>query len=224
MLRKNSIIFILLLGAGLYLSGCASAPVAPAQKLPMSTPGIYHRVEKGQTLWRISQLYDVDLDEVVRVNRISDATSIETGQLIFIPNRKSAQYSNYKPDLNNDFIWPLNGKVISSFGQTANNMINKGINIQPYNNLDVKASRGGRVVFCADNFKNFGKTIILDHGDGFFSVYARNAKVFVRSGDYVQKGIVIARVGSSGRDQNRYLHFEIRKGFTSQNPSFYLSR
>ncbi len=191
--------------------------------VPQGMPGIYHRVQRGETLWRISKIYNLDLDEIVRANRIPDATNIEVGQLIFIPDRQRPQRldTNYSGD---DFIWPIRGRVIATFGQTFNNLINKGINIQPYNNPDVFAARGGRVIFSADNFASFGKTIIIDHSDGFMTVYARNAQVFIRPGDSVQKGALIAKAGSAARDKDIYLHFEIRKGRISQNPYFYLPR
>jgi len=202
--------------------GCATAPyVTPA--ITPNIPGIYHQVERGQTLWRISKLYNIDLDEIVDINRISDATNIEVGQLIFIPHRNKVQYSTYKPSSHEDFIWPLKGKIIASFGQTFNNMVNRGINIQPYKTQDVVAAGGGKVVFCADNFEGFGKTIIIDHGNGFSTVYARNSQVFVKAGDFVQKGSLIAKAGSAGRDKNAFLHFQIRKGYVPQNPYFYLT-
>ena len=94
--------------------------------------------------------------------------------------------------------------------------------IQPSGNLDVIASRNGRVVFLSENFGGFGKTLIVDHGDGLSTVYARNLAVFVKAGDNVQKGQLIARAGSAGRDKNVYLHFEVRKGYVSQNPYYYL--
>jgi murein DD-endopeptidase MepM/ murein hydrolase activator NlpD len=102
-------------------------------------------------------------------------------------------------------------------------MINKGINIQTYGSPNVVASRSGKVVFYDDNFKDFGKTIIIDHGDGFSTVYARNSQVFIKIGDYVQRGTLIAKAGSTDRDKNTYLHFQIRKGYIPQNPYFYLS-
>jgi len=184
-------------------------------------PGIYHHVEKGQTLWRISKIYNVDLDEIARTNHIPDATSIEPGQLIFIPSAQKKQYLS-KQTFAEDFSWPLRGRVITSFGQTLNDMINKGINIQRVRSQDVIASRSGKVIFYDTNFENFGKIVIIDHGDGFSTVYARNSEVFVKIGDYVQRGTVIAKVGSSDRDKNAYLHFEIRKGHIPQNPYFYL--
>ena len=103
-------------------------------------------------------------------------------------------------------------------------MLNKGINIQPYSGSDVVAARSGRVVFYADNFGGYGKTIIIEHEDGLSTVYARNQSVFTKAGESVQKGAVIAKAGSAGRDKNTYLHFEIRKGHIAQNPYYYLPR
>jgi murein DD-endopeptidase MepM/ murein hydrolase activator NlpD len=200
--------------------GCATLPsVLPPRR--EGIPGIYHQVEKGQTLWRLSKIYNLDLDELVSINHISDATNIEVGQLIFIPQRQKPQLPLIQSRLE-DFIWPIKGRVITTFGQVFNDMINKGINIQTYADTDVVASRSGKVVFYSPNFKGFGKTIIVDHGDGFLTVYARNSEALVKIGDQVQKGTLIAKVGSRGRDKSTYLHFEIRKSYIPQNPYFYL--
>lgn len=209
----------------LCLIGCASLPTATTPVTPESNiPGFYHRVERGQTLWKISKIYHVDIEEIAKINKISDATNIEINQLIFIPRSQILKNPVYNKSENEDFIWPIKGNTITSFGQSFNNIINKGINIKPDNDTDVLAARGGKVIFYTANFKNYGKTIIIDHGDGFSTVYTRNSKVFVKTGDIVEKGTVIAKVGSSGsRDKDKYLHFEIRKGHLPQNPCFYLS-
>lgn len=205
------------------LAGCATTLPAVKPILPTSgIPGIYHRIEKGQTLWAISKMYDVDLDKLVSINRISDVTNIEIGQMIFIPDVQKNQTINITSYASNDFIWPVRGRIIANFGQIFNNMINKGINIEPYSNPEVIAARSGKVVFYAQSFGSFGKTLIVDHGDGFSTVYARNSEVFIKAGDNVAKGTAIAKVGSAGNDKHKYLHFEIRKGYTAKNPNFYL--
>lgn len=205
-------------------NGCQSAPTYTKPVMPVSgqiSAGIYHRVEAGQTLWRISRIYDVDIDDILRLNHLSENSAIEIGQMILIPNHLKPQNLPVV-SAGDDFIWPLRGRVISSFGSTYRNLINKGINIQAQGNSDILASRSGRVVFYALNFGNFGKTIIIDHGDGLRSVYARIQESFVRSGESVERGALIGRVGSSVRDKSSYLHFEIRKGAIAQNPLFYL--
>jgi len=219
---KKIILILMLLG----VAGCAGAPsytrpMAPA--MAKALPGVRHRVEAGQTLWRISKIYDVDIDDILRSNNISEEATIEIGQMILIPNRLKQQNVPVKLS-GDDFIWPLKGRVIAGFGSSYRNMMNKGINIQGQPGADILAARAGRVVFYAGSFGNFGRTIIIDHGDGLRSVYARASDVFVRPGDSVQRGNVLGRVGSSGRDKNNYLHFEIRKGALPENPLFYLPR
>jgi murein DD-endopeptidase MepM/ murein hydrolase activator NlpD len=224
MLKNYRVWFAILILAfcGLNLTGCATVPLSrPTQVSGM--PGVYHRVEKGHTLFKISRMYSIDIDELVRINHISDSSRIETGQLIFVPNRKKPTATlSSSAHGSEDFIWPVRGKVISGFGSFSNNMANRGINIQPYSNKDIVASRSGRVVFYSPDFYNYGKTLIIDHGDGFSSVYARNSEVFIKVGEYVRQGALVAKTGSSGRDKNEYLHFQIRKGHIPQNPNFYL--
>jgi len=209
------------------LSGCATAPTTTTTAVikPDNIPGTFHKVEKGQTLWKISKIYNIDIDDLAQINHISDSTKIEVGQKILIPKylkKQTNPVNNFSGNNTDDFSWPLRGKIIASFGQTVNSMLNKGIDITPIENYNVTASRSGKIVFCNPNFTGFGKTIIIDHGDGFSTVYTRNAEVFVKTGDTVERGAVIAKAGQTGRNKNTYLHFEIRKGSNAQNPYFYL--
>ncbi len=217
---KNIILIFLVL----LVAGCATVPPYTGPALPplaQGAGGISHRVEAGQTLWRISRIYNVDIDDILRLNHLSENTIIETGQVLLIPNRARTQNFAVRSS-GDDFIWPLKGRVIASFGSNYRNLINKGVNIQAFMGEDILAARSGRVVFYADHFGNFGKTIIIDHGDGLRSIYSRVLQVMVRPGDSVQKGELIGRIGTSARDKNIYLHFEIRKGALAQNPLFYL--
>lgn len=195
--------------------GCATqAPVTkPAQ--PLMTGGIYHKVMAGETLWRISQIYNVDLDTLVEVNRIPNAAKIEKGQLIFIPGASSQKSIEVKKINISDtnFIWPIEGKIIAFFGERFNDRLNKGLEIQAKSKKDILASRSGRVSF-ADFLKGYGKTIIIEHPDGISTIYAQNLEIFVKPKDLVNQGMVIAK--------SEYLHFEIRNGAKAQNPLYYL--
>ena len=218
---KNIILILLVMG----IAGCASVPPYTGPSLPVSAQGvagIHHRVEAGQTLWKISKLYDVDIDDIIRLNHISEEANVEIGQVLLIPNRLKPQNIPIKSS-GDDFIWPLKGRIISGFGSNYRNLINRGINIQAPAGSDILATRAGRVVFYANSFGNYGKTVIIDHGDGLRSIYSRISEIFVQPGENVQRGSLVGRVGSSIRDKNSYLHFEIRKGAMPQNPLFYLS-
>ena len=217
---------IILILVFLGLAGCATVPPYTGPSLPplaQGVSGVHHRVEAGQTLWKISKLYDVDIDDIIRLNHISEDTAIEIGQELLIPNRYSRPQNIPIKSSGDDFIWPLRGRIIAGFGSNYHNLINKGINIQAPAGSNILATRSGRVVFYSNSFGNYGKTIIIDHGDGLRSVYSRASEIFVQPGENVQRGALVGRVGASTRDKNSYLHFEIRKGIMPQNPLFYLS-
>lgn len=122
------------------------------------------------------------------------------------------------------FVWPVRGSIINYYGGKANRVISKGIDIKAPEGTYVRASKKGKVVFCDPNFKGYGNTIIIDHGDGYETVYAYNAENMVKTGDVVNQNAVIAKVGRTGRAQEPSLHFEIRSDGRSQNPLNYLSQ
>ncbi|MDD2653662.1 MAG: LysM peptidoglycan-binding domain-containing M23 family metallopeptidase [Candidatus Omnitrophica bacterium] len=207
------------------LFGCVSY-----QSAVLSVPetqkksGVYHKVMPKETLWRIAKAYDVSLDEIVRANRIPDATKIEKGQLIFIPgvsqiiDLDSSSSSSVKTGY---FIWPVKGKVICYYGERISGRVNKGIDINATSGEDVLASKSGKVTFLGD-LKGYGKTIIIDHGDNFSTVYANIANPQVKLNKNVTQGFSLAKVDKLNNGKQSFIHFEIRKGYSSQNPMFYL--
>ena len=100
--------------------------------------------------------------------------------------------------------------------------VNKGVDIQAAEGTHVRAARGGKVTFIHENLPGFGKTVIIDHEDGFASVYAYVSQILVSAGQRVSQKDVIARVGSTGRTRVAALHFEIRRHQKPQNPLDYL--
>ena len=70
--------------------------------------------------------------------------------------------------------------------------------------------------------KSYGNTVILKHGDNFYTVYAHNKSNMVKNGDKVKKGEVIATVGATGSATFSQLHFEVRQGKKVRNPLFFL--
>jgi len=217
-----------------FLGGCASSEYHPMPTPEQESPatataaaspkpvGVYHKVTAGQTLWQIAGIYGVKMQDIVNSNNIPNGTTLEVGQLLFIPGVSQVQSGSEHPIDNNrnQFIWPLHGKVVIYFDDPIGfNTLNHGIDIQAQAGDTVQAAREGDVVM-ADYMNGYGQTVMIDHKDGFISVYARNARLLVKLGDHVFKGDAIAEVGQLG---SRVVeHFEIRRGSQAMNPLYYL--
>lgn len=226
-------ILVLFLAAA--ISGCAtidegvpSGPTATTTASRTTTSprkGIYHKVHKGETLWKIANLYDMNVDDIIQSNNIPKAALIERDQLIFIPGAervRESQTQTQKTDFNaKEFQWPIKGKVVSYFGERRGGKLLKGVRIKTKEGESIHAARQGRVVF-ADYLNGYGHTVILDHGDGYYSVYAQNSVLTVKLDDSVSRGATIAKAGGQGR--SGFLHFEIRRNETAQNPLYFLPR
>ena len=226
---KKYMHFLITIALVIFLIGCAS--VRPRLERPATRypTGIYHEVKRGETLWKISKLYDVSVSDVVRANRLPDATKIVVGQKLFIPSSKEKRltegnYARATPPFNSNtkFVWPVSGQVVSYFGTKKGLVTNKGIDIEAAQGSDIVAADDGLVSFVEENMKGLGKTVIIDHGNGFSTVYAHNSEILVKAGDEVKQGQVIAKLGKTGRASEPYLHFQVRKGHEPQNPFNYL--
>ena len=222
--RLNYLIVGLLGGCVVILTGCVTVKTQDDGPAPVpvavSRPGVYHKVEPGESLWRIAKIYNVSIGEITRANNIPETAAIEKNQLLFIPGANAVEPVPLEAEkAQNEFIWPLKGKVIRHFHERQGDRISKGIDIRAHEGDAVKAARMGRVVF-ADYLTGYGYTVILDHLDGLRSVYAMNARLLVRLDDVVIRSTEIALVGRSGG--SAYLHFQIRKKSIEDNPLFYL--
>lgn len=122
--------------------------------------------------------------------------------------------------------WPTNGRVESYFGKHRNpelktTTINKGIDIAAPHGADIRCVAPGRAAII-DWFRGYGKFIIIDHHNGYYTLYAHASEILVSIGDEVEEGEVIAKVGDTGSLKGSMLHFEIRKGNKELDPMEWL--
>ncbi len=115
--------------------------------------------------------------------------------------------------------WPVTGRVIQHFGEplASGRLRAHGDLIAAPLGTPVRAVSYGRVVF-ADWLPHFGLLVIVDHGDGYMSIYAHNQSVYVHVGDWVQMGETIATLGDSGGQSEPALYFEIRHRNVALSP------
>jgi len=120
------------------------------------------------------------------------------------------------------FIWPVRGKIISSYGPKPGHLHNDGINIAAPRGTAVAAAADGTVAYVGDALSGYGNLVLLRHDNGMVTAYAHMDRVTVTKGMRVRQGQAIGTVGSTGTVANTQLHFEIRKGLQTLDPQRYL--
>lgn len=118
--------------------------------------------------------------------------------------------------------WPVKGKVISEFGSKPNGLRNEGINISVPEGTSVRASDGGIVAYAGNELKGYGNLVLIRHDGGWVTAYAHNKELFVKRGDTVKRGDIIAKAGQTGSVSTPQVHFEVRKGATAMDPMKFL--
>ncbi len=122
------------------------------------------------------------------------------------------------------FVWPsaVSTRVTSYFGyrdkpNAAATSNHRGIDIGAPNGSNVLAADAGTVI-VAGSGRSYGNYIVIDHGNGYTTLYAHNSRLCVSVGDSVSRGQVIAKCGSTGNSTGPHIHFEVKKNNTPVNP------
>lgn len=124
--------------------------------------------------------------------------------------------------------WPAEGDVVSFFGRQKHPVFEtyvqrKGIEIRTEEGSAIRAVMSGAVAY-ADWLKGYGLVMILDHGNGFFSLYAHASKLLAKVGDHVRTGQVVGETGDTGLTGDSTLYFELREGTEPVDPLAWLAK
>jgi murein DD-endopeptidase MepM/ murein hydrolase activator NlpD len=123
--------------------------------------------------------------------------------------------------------WPVKGRISSRFGVRrspfggSSTEFHAGVDIAASYGTAVRATGAARVVFAGIK-GGYGRVVILDHGYGYRTVYGHNSKLNVKTGQTVERGDIIAYVGSSGRSTGPHVHYEVLYQGRNKNPSEYM--
>lgn len=236
-----------------------------------------HIVRPGQTLYSLAKMYDVDVKELIRVNKISNPNKVAAGRPILIPGArpqrseaappapsgarnsrgdqgKSAPQgkapprdetagrdaskgvdaggtqgpaakpespSGRSPDAphvqgsakaprGERLAWPLRGAITAAYGRRGKQAHHAGVDIDGDKGDPILAAASGTVIRAGVDGE-YGRVVILDHGNGLTTLYAHASKLLVSVGDQVDVGDRIAEVGGSGNARGTHLHFEVRR-------------
>jgi septal ring factor EnvC (AmiA/AmiB activator) len=148
---------------------------------------------------------------------IAELTSI----LSDYPIRSEEPFSELKGKL----TWPVAGRLLHDFGQprASGRLKWNGVVLAAPRGKEVRAVYHGRVVF-ADWLAGMGLLVIVDHGEGYMTLYGYNETILKSGGEWVAPGDVIATVGDSGGQQQVSLYFEIRHGTRPVNPRIWVTK
>ena len=215
------------------LAACGSAPVAPG----------YYRVERGDTVSKIARKHRESVQSIARWNNLANPDAIEVGQVLRIapPGTDAATGASLRsnagtaaasagrtaapralpdaaaPANGTSLIWPTAGKIVRGF----DGVNSKGIDIVNAPGTPIVAAATGTVVYAGNGLRGYGNLLIVKHNADFLTAYAHNRKLLVKEGESVAQGQTIAEMGDTDNDRVA-LHFELRYGGRSIDPSRYL--
>lgn len=199
--------------------------------------GIAHTVQRGDTIYSVAKKYKANAQAIVDFpfNEFAndEEFTLTVGQLLIVPDGVQPEapalvgpllpIAQFAPQVGivpgtGQFIWPAAGVISQRFS-----WYHKGIDIANPNYPPIIAADSGTVIVAGwpDN-AGYGNRVIIDHGNGYQTLYGHMSRIVVGVGQSVSKGQVIGNVGSTGRSTGPHVHFEIRRGGGFENPLLYL--
>lgn len=207
--------------------------IKPGQTLKiLPVTGIAHKVKKGDTIYSIAKHYSADPQGIVDFpfnSFANDETfALAVGQTLIVPDAvkpkvqpwsPSAYIAQQTPDAGTVtatgvFVWPAGGTISQPF-----RWYHPGIDIANKNAPPILAADSGKVVIAGwpDN-RGYGNRILIDHGNGYQTLYAHLSRIYVSVGQTVKRGDQIGQMGSTGRSTGIHLHFEVHKNGVQIDP------
>ena len=196
--------------------------------LPVS--GVMHIVDKGDTLEAIAKQYKANIEKIIAFegNGLQESSVLIEEQVLVIPDGKRP----YVPRVvhawqgtapkgaskgSGSFVWPTTGVLTQKYWSK-----HLAIDIGWTEGTPVIAADSGYVSLVGNSPIGYGRYVIINHGNGYSTLYSHFKMYFVTEGQSVAKGEQIGLMGDTGRSTGPHLHFEIRKGGTKVNPLSYL--
>ena len=184
------------------------------------------RIETARNLEKESERIRNLLAELEKARREEEARAKSAAEAAGRPAPAPAKSTLTSAYGNLD--WPVEGEILEEFGKSLHpiygtTVINNGIDIRAPRGTPIKAVESGTIQFV-DWYGAYGKTVIVDHKGGHYSIYSHLEDVRVKQGKKVARGAVIGTVGDTGSLDGPKLHFEIRKGGKAVDPVTWLRK
>jgi len=192
--------------------------------------GIVHQVQQGETVYSIAKKYEANPQAIVDFpfnSFANDETfALAVGQRLIIPGGVKPETRPAAPrpttylaqaDVQTggegNFIWPTSGQITQRYV-----WYHRGLDIANKASPAIVASRGGRVTTVIYGRYGYGNHVVVDHGDGYQTLYAHMNKIYVQANNRVSVGQALGQMGSTGRSTGTHLHFEVIKNGVKLNP------
>jgi len=193
--------------------------------------GVYHQVGKGDTIEKIAATFKVEPSAIINYplnNLDKDDPQIQVGQWLIVPGgtkpyvpRRVVAYEGPIPEGANrgtgSFGWPASGSISQGYWGR-----HRAIDIGSWEGAPVMAADSGFVVAAGWDGSGYGRMVLIDHGNGFQTLYAHLKVFYVKVGDSVAKGQKIGEIGTTGNATGPHLHFEVRQNGIQRNPFGFL--
>ncbi len=177
-------------------------------------------VEAGETGFGIAYDEGVSWKDIATASGLDPARPLKAGAKLVIPTVSAPKPVAAKPSRDETpsanipdhpkFAWPADGEVRRHFAPPARRGAHAAIDISGEEGDPVRATAKGRVVFAGDEPRKYGQLVVIDHGGGWFSAYAKLQEVSVKKGKRVRAGDAVGLLGHSGSTSSTELHFELR--------------
>lgn len=204
--------------------------------------GTYHFVTEGNTLEQIAKFYKVEPQAIAdwAPNSIDpNAPALTANVWLVIPGGQRESQAWSVPTLTREttgakannfgqcpggytgvigsggFVWPADRHFLSGYDYTS---IHHGIDIKALLGDPIYAADAGVIVYAGWNDFGYGNLVVIDHGNGWQSVYGHLSQIYVVCGQSVGQGIGVGLAGSTGRSSGPHLHFEVRYKGSYVNP------
>jgi murein DD-endopeptidase MepM/ murein hydrolase activator NlpD len=188
---------------------------------------VYHTVVAKDTIEGIAKQYKAKPADIIAYagnNLDPKNPTITVGQKLIvpggskpIPQKLVKVYSGPVPANASKgtgrFVWPTSGRITQGFKN-----YHRALDIAGWTGAEVKASDSGYVVESGWSNEGYGNYIVIDHRNGFQTLYGHLSRIFVTAGNSVGKGTAIGAMGSTGNSTGPHLHFEVRQRGVQLNP------
>ncbi len=197
--------------------------------------GVVYKVKAGDTVYSIAKKFETDAQGIVDfpMNTFSDdeTFSLVAGQTLIVPDGVMPDEiaptlpriaTRLTPDAGavsgtGSFVWPGFGRLTQPF-----RWYHKGVDIANHDGGAILAADSGKVVVAGWTNSGYGNHVIIDHENGYHTLYGHLSTISVQTGQRIGRGGVLGQMGSTGRSTGTHLHFEIRTGGGNVDPLGYL--